>query len=61
MNDEEIFRKFFGSANPHHNLNDPFMFHNDFQRMFNEMDQMMSRFHFGHFNMIDGKHCHSFV
>ena len=57
MNDEFIRRFFGGSggfgASSHHS-NDPFMnMHSEFQRMFEEMDQMMSRFHYGNFNMID--------
>lgn len=52
MNDDDVFRRFFGTS--HHTRTDTFAFHDDFQRVFNEMDQMMSRFNFGHFNIIDG-------
>ena len=48
--DDDIFRRFFGT-----NQNDPFSFHNDFRQMFDEIDQMMSRFNHSNFNMIDSK------
>lgn len=43
-------RRFFGSSSNR----DPFVnMHSEFQRMFEEMDEMMSRFHYGNFSMID--------
>ena len=52
MNDD-LFKKFFHSHSTKHS--DPFVnMHNDFQQMFEEMDRLMSRFHFEQFNLIDG-------
>ena len=69
--DEDFIRRMFGGHRfgpfdsfnrpnqaPSEDAVSPFdsLFHNDFNRMFHEMEEMMRQFHFGHFNFVESKH-----
>ena len=50
---------FFGRGFPgpgRHGFGEPFFF-NDFNRVFQEMDDMIRNFGLGHFSIIEGERC----
>lgn len=57
--DDDFIKKFFGGAfGPFGRNNENFdssFFHNDINRMFQDMEEMMKNFHFGQFNIIESK------